>query len=165
MRTIAGVDGCSAGWMCVFEELPSRRIGSEIFVSVRELFAAAPELEVLAIDIPIGFTETGPRACDVAARRLLGPKRGSSVFPAPIRPALAARTYVEACEISFLAQKKKLSKQAWAIYPKIREVDELLRERPDLRDRVHEVHPEVSLAVWRGAPRASTVIGSRRETA
>jgi len=149
--TIVGADGCPSGWLCVFEDLPSRRLGSKIFASVAELFDAAPEIDVLAIDIPIGLTDAGPRQCDVAARKWLGGKRASSVFPAPIRPALAASTYPEACEISHRAQQKRISKQAWAIYPKIREVDELLRSRDDIARRVREVHPEVTFTAWNGA--------------
>jgi predicted RNase H-like nuclease len=152
MTTIVGADGCRSGWLCVFEELPSRRLGSKIFTTIDELFAAAPELEVLAIDIPIGLTDAGPRACDVAARDRLGPKRASSVFAAPIRPALHAASYAEGCDVAYRAQGKKFSKQAWAIYPKIREVDALLQRRADLRGRVYEVHPEVSFAEWNHAP-------------
>lgn len=152
MTTIVGADGCPAGWLCIFEELPSRRLGSKIFGTVEELFAAAPSIEVLAIDIPIGLTDAYGRQCDVTARRLLGPKRGSSVFPAPIRPALHAATYEDACAASFAAQQKKVSKQAWAIYPKIRELDTLLIRRDDLRPRICEVHPEVTFATWSGNP-------------
>lgn len=152
MTTIVGADGCRSGWLCVFEELPTRRIGSKIFATLPELFAAAPELSVLAIDIPIGLTDAGPRQCDQEARAKLGPVRGTSVFPAPIRPALQAASYQDACDTSFRAQNKKLSRQSWAIYPKIRELDDLLRTRPELNERVHEVHPEVTFAVWNGTP-------------
>jgi predicted RNase H-like nuclease len=154
VRTIAGVDGCPSGWVCVLEELPSRRLGSKIFQSLADIFTAAPQIAVLAIDVPIGLTDAGPRLCDIEARRRLRPHRASSVFSAPIRPTLVARTYAEACEISFRAQQKKLSKQSWAIYPKIREVDEFMRQHADLARRVYEVHPEVSFAAWNGAPLA-----------
>jgi predicted RNase H-like nuclease len=40
--------------------------------------------------------------------------------------------------------------QAWALYRKIREVDELLGASPDARRRVREVHPEVSFWAWNG---------------
>jgi predicted RNase H-like nuclease len=151
MTTIVGADGCRSGWLCIFEELPSRKLGSKIFGTVADLVVAAPDLGLLAIDIPIGLTETGPRECDVAARAMLGPIRRSSVFAAPIRPALHATSYAAACEESFRAQHKKLSRQSWAIYPKIRELDDLLRSRSDLRERIYEVHPEVSFTAWNGA--------------
>src|SRR5205814_2857583 len=135
MTTIAGIDGCRAGWLCIFQEPPGLRVGSKVFAMIADVFAAAPELDVLAIDIPIGLTEAGARACDVEARRRLGPGRGASVFPAPIRPALHAESYRAACDAAFRAQGKKLSKQSWAIYPKIRQVDELLCRRPEVRER------------------------------
>ncbi len=37
-----------------------------------------------------------------------------------------------------------VSIQAFGIFPKIREIDVLLREQPDLRERVIESHPEVA---------------------
>ena len=58
------------------------------FRSAGELFAQIPAPAVFSIDIPIGLTDSGPRQCDIQARRLLGARRGTSVFPAPIRPAL-----------------------------------------------------------------------------
>ncbi|MEA2463634.1 MAG: hypothetical protein QOJ98_1381 [Acidobacteriota bacterium] len=152
MTTIVGADGCRSGWFCVFEELPSLRIRWEVFPTIRALFAAAPDIELLAIDVPIGLTDAGRRACDVEARAFLGPRRGLSVFDAPIRPALHAANYRDACDASFAVQNKKLSQQSWAIYPKIREIDDLLRHRADLRERIYEVHPEVSFAAWKGAP-------------
>src|SRR5438105_4441841 len=132
MANIAGINGCKGGWFCIFEELPSRQLGSKIFATIDELVKHAEQLDVVAIDVPIGLTDSGPRACDVAARKMLGGKRASSVFPAPVRTALTASTYEEACARSFEAQKKKIPKQAWAIYPKIRQLDELLTRRSDL---------------------------------
>lgn len=150
MPNLAGIDGCKSGWICIFEEFPSRRLGSKIFPTIADLAKHAGSIDVICIDIPIGLTDAGARVCDIEARKLLGPKRASSVFPAPIRPALNATTYEEACERSFAAQQKKLSRQSWAIYPKIRELDHLLITRLDLRHRIFEVHPEVSFHAWSG---------------
>ena len=66
----------------------------------------------------------------------------ASVFPAPIRPALEATTYEEACDVSFRACGKKMSRQAYYIMPKVREADRAMR--PTLQKRVVEVHPEVT---------------------
>jgi predicted RNase H-like nuclease len=145
---LAGIDGCRLGWICIFEELPTRHLASKIFPTVDDLAKHIAQLDVVAIDVPIGLTDSGPRGCDAAARKMLGPKRASSVFPAPIRAALGAATYDDACTRSFDAQGKKLSKQAWAIYPKIRELDTLLRVQPELCGKVYEVHPEVSFCAW-----------------
>ncbi len=114
--------------------------------------------DIVAIDIPIGLLDTyeaGGRPCDRAARKILG-KRASSVFPAPIRPVLAATDWSDACARSraSAAHGKAISKQTFAILPKIIEVDELLRTRPELRDAVREVHPEACFCALTGAPMA-----------
>lgn len=111
--------------------------------TAKDIFYPEPTPQVIAIDIPIGLPDRGARACDLAARKLLGKGRASSVFTAPIRPVLAATNYLEACRIRFQAEGKKMSWQAWNITRNIKEVDRLLRKDPAFQDRVHEVHPEV----------------------
>jgi predicted RNase H-like nuclease len=64
------------------------------------------------------------------------------VFPAPVRATLAAKNYEQACQLSLSAHGKSMSKQAYEIIAKIREVDELMT--PELQTWVFEVHPEVS---------------------
>ena len=113
-----------------------------------KLLSALPRDALVAIDIPIGLTNVGARLCDLAARRYLKAPRASSVFPAPIRSALCAETFEDACRINREVGGKGISKQAFAIYPKIREVDEALQSDLSLRSRVREVHPEVSFAYW-----------------
>jgi predicted RNase H-like nuclease len=151
MPNIAGVDGCPAGWIALVEQTETRRIAAHVFLTFADLTNVL-DAAVIAIDIPIGLTDHDARQCDVLARRHLGPKRGTSVFPAPIRSALSASTYFEANAASIAMQKKGISQQAWAIYPKIREVDEALQANDDLRARVVEVHPELTFSTWSGAP-------------
>lgn len=70
-----------------------------------------------------------------------------------MRDTLAAETYEHACARSIAVSGKSLSRQAFAILPKIREVDAFLRGAlPDIRARVYEVHPEVCFRAWNGAP-------------
>lgn len=140
---IGGIDGCPAGWLLAATPADAGLVETFTFPTFHELVSASQEFAVLAIDIPIGLTDDGPRPPDVAARALLGP-RASSVFPAPVRAALNATSYEDACELSFAAHGKRLSKQSFAILPKIREVDELLRTRSDTDFPVQEIHPEVS---------------------
>jgi predicted RNase H-like nuclease len=151
MLNIAGTDGCRAGWLCLIQDLDTGRIGSKIFPTFAEL-AETLAVNRIAIDIPIGLSDSGPRSCDVEARRLLGPVRGSSVFPAPIRALLKAGDYPTTNALSQRVYQKGVSAQAHAIYAKVAEVDDVLRARPELRDRVVEVHPEVTFAHWQGAP-------------
>jgi predicted RNase H-like nuclease len=136
-----GVDGCPAGWLAI--RLRDGDWEARVFASVVEIDQAWAGRESLAlIDIPIGLpADTSFRACDAAARKLLGP-RSSSVFNPPTRAALAAESYAEAADLNEVACGKRLSKQTWHIMPKIAEVDRFIRSAPGLQDRFREAHPE-----------------------
>lgn len=149
MSLVGGVDGCRAGWVLARITSDPTRVDVTVHPRFDELLASNSDLEIVAVDIPIGLTLKGPRPTDTAARALLGPRR-SSVFPAPVRAVLGAATYNEARELSLAAHGKKLSKQAFALLPKIREVDQLLRADVSAARRVREIHPEVSFSVWNG---------------
>lgn len=138
---IAGVDGCKSGWLCVLLN-DTGQIQAEIFPTAQALMERALTLQVLAIDVPISLACNGARAADTEARRLLGVRR-SSVFPSPVRAALAGATYEEVCELSLGACGKRLSRQAYGILPKIREIDDAVRADQKLQLIIHEVHPEV----------------------
>jgi predicted RNase H-like nuclease len=148
---IAGVDGCKGGWISISKELHSGKISSEVYSSVRILLEKKTRPVVLAIDIPVGMTESGLRDCDMLARKELGSPRASSVFPAPIRPALDALTREEANEITRSADGRGVGVQAWGLYPRIREIDALINGNPIFRRFIYEVHPEVSFKYWNGA--------------
>jgi predicted RNase H-like nuclease len=138
---VAGTDGCPGGWLCI-EQGESGLLTPRLFRTARELLGYAATIDLLTIDIPIGLRDDGPRQVDILVRRLLGP-RASSVFPAPVRAALEGNSYLDACSRSAAACGKRLSKQAFAILPKISEVDKGLRADLSLAERVREVHPEV----------------------
>src|ERR1700760_1414746 len=105
MPNIAGEDGCPSGWIAVVEQTETHDITAHVFETFSDLTDAL-DAAVIAIDIPIGLTNRGPRQWDLDARSHLGPKRGTSVFPAPIRSALAASTYAEANAASKATQQK-----------------------------------------------------------
>jgi predicted RNase H-like nuclease len=95
---LIGIDGCADGWVVASSDQRLDVVDFFVVQRLDGLFRKAATGEALiVIDIPIGLTDGGPRACDVAARKLLGAPRNSSVFPAPSRQALAAATYDEAC--------------------------------------------------------------------
>ncbi|MYI83480.1 MAG: DUF429 domain-containing protein, partial [Chloroflexi bacterium] len=106
------------------------------------------DASLILIDIPIGLPNSGDgRACDAEARLRPG-RRRSSVFTPPGREALRAdlhdHSHKRVSDVNREETGKGLSIQAFGIVPKIREVDELLRERgADARPRIREVHPEV----------------------
>jgi predicted RNase H-like nuclease len=148
---VTGVDGCKAGWFAISKDLETGRVAWRICARVDELFLSELPPTVIGIDIPIGLPERGARACDVQARQKLGRGRGSSVFPAPIRPVLEnSSSYQEACQARFEIEGKKISRQAWGIYPKIAEVDDVLRANAVWRAILREVHPEISFYLLAG---------------
>ena len=146
MRIIGGADGCKGGWIVALKDLASGTIRMRLCASAGDIFQAEPALRVLAIDIPIGLPQSGPRTCDLMARRLLG-RRGCCVFPAPIRPVLKAASYAEACALQLNVESKRISRQAFGLIPKIVEMDEWLQAFPGLQTRVRESHPEVCFAL------------------
>jgi predicted RNase H-like nuclease len=137
-----GVDGCKAGWISARRDAAGLNFG--IYANFAELLVAHPTATI-AIDIPIGLSESGEaRACDVQARTLVGPRR-SSIFPAPDRCILKCSTHAEASSANLGLCGKGISQQAFAICRKIREVDVVMSL--DLQQRVFEVHPE--LCFWK----------------
>lgn len=148
LADVIGVDGCTGGWIAASREargaICCRRVET-----LEELFGDSVLPRVVAVDVPIGLRRRGARDCDLEARRLLGLRR-SSVFTAPIRPILTAASQVEASRIRHRVEGKRVSIQAWAIVPKIVEIDGFVRADPTRREIVREVHPEVSFCVLNG---------------
>ncbi len=146
MPTVVGVDGCRDGWF--YFRSDSGVISSGIAVDFARLLEGLPPGSRVFVDIPIGLIDSGSdgRECDRLARRALGSPRASSVFSAPAFPVLAATSYDEAKSKSFEATEKMLSRQAFAIVPKIKEVNEYLATNRNSPVVVREVHPE--LCFW-----------------
>ncbi|MET0532288.1 MAG: DUF429 domain-containing protein [Microvirga sp.] len=148
---VAGVDGCRAGWIAVLMEMGNAASARIMVAPTLDAIVGAPEAPaIVAVDMPIGLpesTEGSGRAPERLIRPLLG-QRQSSVFAIPSRQAVHAADYREACALALATSNppRKVSRQGFAIFAKIREVDALLRTRPDLVSRVYEVHPE--LAFW-----------------
>ena len=118
MAIVAGVDGCKTGWLCVAKDLNTGVITAQVFSNAQLLLQHKLEPSVTAVDIPIGLTEAGQRQCDIEARQLLGPRR-SSIFPAPIRPALQACTRAQAEAIERRIDGRGVSAQSFAIFKKV----------------------------------------------
>jgi predicted RNase H-like nuclease len=135
---VLGVDGWRGAWVAA--RLDGRSVTLLALSDVAAVLAV-PDVDLVAIDMPIGLSDDGPRACDVQARRLLG-RAGSAVFPAPLRCVLDCADYAEACAVSRRASGKALSVQAWNLVPAIRALDDALGDVP--ADRVREVHPELA---------------------
>jgi predicted RNase H-like nuclease len=149
MPIIAGADGCRHGWICVAKETATGTITSRLYPDARSLIFQIPTPDILMIDIPIGLSDRDGRQCDAMARALLG-NRHVCVFSAPIRPALQAATRQQASLLTHPINGHHVGCQAWAIVPKVREVDLVLSANTQLQNRVFEVHPEVSFSEWNG---------------
>ena len=145
MSLAVGIDGCKAGWFYFCWDANS--ISHGVVPHIDKLFNSLPNDARVCIDIPIGLIESGSagRCCDVGARKLLGGKWASSVFAAPCRPVLQAKSYEQAKQISLHAIGKKLSKQTFNITAKIKQVDDFMLSH-EQNISIREVHPE--LCFW-----------------
>lgn len=154
-RWIAGLDGCRGAWAGALIDLddPGRH-RCALFPDLAALLDAPEQPRCVGIDVPIGLPDRirgGGRAADRAARARLGAAR-SSVFPMPPRAAVYAPDYAAAKAASRAASEPPFapSIQGYNIFPYVRAVDTLLRARPEVRGRVHEVHPEVAFHALNG---------------
>jgi predicted RNase H-like nuclease len=128
-----GADGYPRGWVAV-SLLEGRFERVALCPSFGDVLEEFPDAGVFGVDIPIG---AGPREADRLARARIGPRRGRSVFPAPTEEALRATAFAETTGVS---------RQLFALFPKIREVAVHAQD-----PRVIEVHPEVSFWALKGA--------------
>lgn len=152
MVWIAGADGARGGWIVALRAVGSETIVLRLARTLSEIPTWPESPAMLGLDIPIGLPEEatpGGRACDRLARRLLGP-RGTTIFSAPSRPALEARTFQEALDRNRRSSPHRigLSRQTFHLLPKIREADAFVS--PARQAHVFEVHPELSFFEMNG---------------
>jgi predicted RNase H-like nuclease len=139
MASVAGVDGCRGGWAVVTD--------GDAFVcpDFAAVLDAVADDTIVAVDMPIGLLDeyvAGGREADRAARRQL-PAKASSVFSAPPRRALGAKTLREA-----QARGCRMTLESFNIVRKVRDVDRVMT--PALQTRVREVHPELCFHTMNG---------------
>lgn len=157
MGWVAGVDGCKGGWIAALAPLDDAAPARLLVIGRLADLLALPEAPVIvAIDMPIGLPDRvagSGRGPEQQVRPLLG-QRQSSVFSIPARSAVEAADYGEACRLALATSDppRKVSKQGFHLFPKIREIDACLRGDAGLRDRIREVHPEFAFATMRGGP-------------
>ncbi|CAN0603029.1 unnamed protein product, partial [Ectocarpus sp. 12 AP-2014] len=145
-------------WVAVVGKAPDLRV----YESFADLIADLPDATI-AIDMPIGLPDRitgGGRSPEKLVRSMLG-ARQSSVFAMPARAVVemgAQMTgrieddYPLHRKASALAKTlseppKGVSIQGFYLFPKILEIDALLRADPSLRTYVKESHPEVAFTV------------------
>jgi predicted RNase H-like nuclease len=150
LSAVLGVDACKTGWVGVVldQGVASAYSGRTIAELVSVAEAASP-LAVVAIDIPIGLADKGPRQADLRAREIVGARR-SSVFMTPARTVIQIESHAAAAQLSRQLTGAAISIQAFSLRTKILEVDAWIQKQ---NRRVVEVHPEVSFARMPGAHR------------
>ncbi|MER5215235.1 DUF429 domain-containing protein [Streptomyces sp. NPDC002838] len=142
---VLGVDACGKqGWAGI-RLTDGVYAGSLVDVRLDALIERAGGVRVIAVDMPLGLVEKGWRAADLAARALLQVRRGSVFLIAP-RPAWQEPDYAAAADRCQELTGQRLSRQAWALAPKLLEA----RACWLADERIHEVHPEVSFRALAG---------------
>jgi predicted RNase H-like nuclease len=131
-----GIDGFRGGWVAAWIDARGDH-GFDHSPSLSGLLGK-PFARAM-IDMPIGLSTSGHRACDLRARELVG----ASVFPGARRnlrdfpDQAAANQYYWQHE----GPRMGISCQLWNIRGKIRELDDFIT--PERQARIGEAHPEL----------------------
>ncbi|RLM56756.1 DUF429 domain-containing protein [Halobellus sp. Atlit-31R] len=144
---VVGVDACPAGWVATALDGTGARI--ETYDDFETLAAAHAGAERILVDIPIGLPTTSRRRCDEEASDRLG-CRGISVFYPPSAAAVECDDYETASETHRDDVGHGLSRQAFHIGAKIRDVARVVDD--DYAGRIREAHPELCFAALNGQP-------------
>lgn len=155
MVTNFGVDWARHGWLVASAQDAARPL-VEFHPTIFEVWNRIPPDGRIAIDIPIGLPTNRRRPCDREAKTVLG-THGNSVFYTPTREAVYASNINQAKEKQ-ADLDYSIQTQAWAIVPRIREVDQLLQthESEINPGQVIETHPEVEFAALNGGEPVET---------
>ena len=151
MQVVIGVDGCKGGWVFVRLEngaFESAAVYAHFAVGVAE----SGDATVIGVDMPIGYPAPPARvrAADGEARAMVTPL-AASVFTTPHPDVLRLPDWRTANDRSRELTERGLSKQSFALVPKILEVQAVATRN----ERVYEVHPEVSFRKLAGHPLVS----------
>ena len=134
MMRVAGIDGCKSGWVAVAVEDGDASSAAPVHGASLAVLLDLTQADLAVVDGPIGLTDV-PADRDVEAA---------------MRAVLAEASYAGANAVNRAVLGKGLSKQTFAIMPKIAEADIVARARG--QDRLREGHPEVSFSKLAGAP-------------
>ena len=143
-RVHLGVDGTRGRWVSVAIDDDGAFLGARLLDTLAEVLEAYPGAVTVAVDVPIGLPDRGPRAADLEAKALLGSRR-STIFPVPPRAVLEAASYGEARAIAQELTGKSISAQSFALRHNILEAAPLGAD-----ERVFEVHPELAFSALAG---------------
>ncbi|MDC0183167.1 DUF429 domain-containing protein [Nitrosomonadales bacterium] len=140
MSGVIGIDGCRAGWI-ITKILDDQSLSFHIIENLDDNYLKKGNISHIGIDIPLILSETGKRFAETEARTILK-KRSCTIFSPPTFSALKANNYIEASEINFRQSGKRLSKQSWNLFPKIKQAQKFLKYNNKIN--LFEIHPELS---------------------
>lgn len=149
MSRVLGVDAWVGGWVGV--ELVDGAFARAVSATRLPELIALDDYAAVAVDVPLGLFETGLRNADAAARKLLG-RRASSVFTTPPRRVLREDSYPVANTVHRRLTGQGLSRQSFALRPRILEAEAIYDAAST---PMYEVHPELSFTAMGAAPLAS----------
>lgn len=143
MRAI-GLDGFSKGWVAV--RLDGDRHEIRFCRDVSDALSIG--FDRAAVDIPIGMTDGGERACDLLARAQLRP-HSSRVFTGARRWLWQEFSDPDDANRDALRRgQKRVSRQLWHLGTKIMEVDAYVQANRAVD--IREAHPELIFLRLRG---------------
>lgn len=150
---VLGVDACRDGWAGIVlgdgpDDAVIAGVVAPTLVALLDAARQHADIALVGVDMPIGLPDAGRRRADLLARTAVGPRR-SSVFLTPVRAAITEPSYDEASHRNRALAGEGLSRQAYALRPKLLEADRFAAAPPM---PVREVHPELSFAALAGAP-------------
>ncbi|BFU46096.1 DUF429 domain-containing protein [Krasilnikovia sp. MM14-A1004] len=144
---VIGVDAYALGWVGV--ELRDGTFGRAMLAStLYEIVAGSSGAAVIGVDVPLGMLPDRWRAADAVAADQLGPRR-SSVFRVPPRPVWQEPDFAAANRVCKQLTGTGISRQSWALRPKLLEANAIWERHPGL---LFEAHPEVSFRTMADAP-------------
>ena len=118
-KALGGIVPCPGGWLIV----PARLAGvtvvadaPEVVPTLLDVLEFKPKFDAAAIYCPTGFYDrptTPYRACDSAAREMIGWPRSLAVRPTPSRAALEAATRTEALKLEPWLTRDDLRRFRW----------------------------------------------------
>ncbi len=152
-----GVDGCKGGWIAAI--LKQGKLIIDKYSSLSEIIQFYPDFDELLIDMVIGLPSSKDHIRpDTYARRIIN-ERTSTIFPAPCRQAVYAKTVSDAYDQNERVLGKKFTPLTVGIIPKMRELDAFLQANPEYKNVIKESHPEVCFARLNG----KTVLSKKSE--
>jgi len=140
-----GIDGCKGKWLAV--AISRNKFEVAIHENIAEICHKYSVADSVIIDMPIGLPERIEDIRPDGKLRKLLKGKASSVFNTPCRQAVYAPDYTQAIEENKKVLGLAISPLAYAIVPKIREIDVFLKENPDWKNRLVESHPEYCFAL------------------